>query len=79
MDTSATDHVHGNGGILKSVSNKHGNRFIYVSNDSKMPISMTGHTTFPIPNPLRPPYLNNVLITHNIIKNLISVRKFFSS
>ncbi|KAI3768082.1 hypothetical protein L2E82_18514 [Cichorium intybus] len=76
MDTGATDHVHGNGGILKSVSNIHGPRFIYVGNGSKMPISMTGHTIFPISNPFRPLYLNNVLITPNIIKNLISVRSF---
>jgi len=37
---------------------------------------MTGHSKFPIQNFHRPLHLNNVLITLNIIKNLIYVRKF---
>lgn len=76
MDTVTTDHVNSNGGILKSISNNHGTRFIYVGNSSKIPINMTGHTTFPIKNPFHTLHLHNVLITPKTIKNLVSVRKF---
>ena len=76
MDTRATDHVHTNAGILDSHSNNHYPRSIYVGNGSTIPVVTSGHSTFPISNIYRPLHLQNVLITPNIIKNLIFVRKF---
>ncbi|KAJ9566982.1 hypothetical protein OSB04_002948 [Centaurea solstitialis] len=76
MDTGATDHVHANSGILHSVIDNHDSRSIRVGNGSLMPVMLTGHAPFPMPNPYRPLHLNNILISPNIIKNLISVRQF---
>lgn len=76
MDIGAIDHVHSNEDILKSISNNHGTSFIYVGNRPKMPINMTGHTTLLVKNQFHTLHLNNVLIIPNIIKNLISIRKF---
>nr|GFB84330.1 ribonuclease H-like domain-containing protein [Tanacetum cinerariifolium] len=39
-----------------------------------IPVTNSGHSVLSIP--FRPLRLNNVLITHNIVKNLISVRQF---
>ena len=41
MDLGATDYVHSNKGILKTISTNHGIPFIYIGNGSKMPISIT--------------------------------------
>ncbi|GKC23125.1 putative ribonuclease H-like domain-containing protein [Tanacetum coccineum] len=41
-----------------------------------MPVTHSGHVQ--IPNPYRPLHLRNVLVTPNIIKNLVSVRKFIT-
>lgn len=76
MDTDATDHVYSNRGILESIANNHGTHFIYVGSRSKMPIYMTRHTTLPVESLFRTIPLINVLITPNLIKNLIYVRKF---
>ncbi|KAJ9551935.1 hypothetical protein OSB04_015980 [Centaurea solstitialis] len=76
MDTGATDHVHENQGILHSLHDTNICHNILVGDGSKIPVVATGHTFFPIKNEHRPLYLNNVLITPSIIKNLISVRKF---
>ncbi|KAJ9559993.1 LOW QUALITY PROTEIN: hypothetical protein OSB04_005153 [Centaurea solstitialis] len=76
MDTGATDHVHANAGILKSVLDKHDTRSILVGDGSQMPVVTTGHASFPLNNPYRPLHLHNILISPNIIKNLISVRQF---
>lgn len=77
MDTRATDHVHSNIGIFKSVSNnRHYHQSIYVGNGSAILVVTSGHTTFPIPNTYHTLHLPNVLITPNIVKNMIYVRKF---
>lgn len=76
MDIGATNHFHANACILKFVSNNHYPRSIYISNGSAIPIVTSGHSTFPIPNIYRTLHLQNVLITPNIIKSLIFVRKF---
>jgi hypothetical protein len=39
-----------------------------------LPVTFTGHTYFPSAS--RPLYLYDVLVSHDIIKNLISVRRF---
>ena len=77
MDTGATDHVHTNRGILNSVSNNHYSpRAIYVGNGSAILVVTSGHSIFPVLNIYRTLHLQNVLITPNIIKNLIFVRNF---
>lgn len=76
MDTGDTYHVHANKGILKIVSNNDNNPcFIFVGNGSTIPIKTSGHTSFPLSNLYRPLHLQSVLITPNIIKNLIYVRQ----
>ncbi|KAJ9566959.1 hypothetical protein OSB04_002925 [Centaurea solstitialis] len=62
--------------ILHSVLDNHDSRSIRVGNGSLMPVLLTGHAPFPMPNPYRPLHLHNILISPNIIKNLISVRQF---
>jgi hypothetical protein len=47
---------------------------IIVSNESLLPITSTGHTSFSALD--RPLHLCHVLVSPNIIKNLISVRQF---
>ncbi|GJV20114.1 ribonuclease H-like domain-containing protein [Tanacetum coccineum] len=47
---------------------------VIVGNGSFIPVTHSGHVQ--IPNPYRPLHLRNVLVTPNIIKNLVSVRKF---
>ena len=49
-------------------------QFTYVGDGKRIPIHGYGTTTTPSPNP--PFNLKNVLYAPNIIKNLISVRKF---
>ncbi|GJW05781.1 ribonuclease H-like domain-containing protein [Tanacetum coccineum] len=47
---------------------------VIVGNGSSIPVTHSGHVQ--IPNPYRPLHLRNVLVTPNIIKNLVSVQKF---
>ncbi|GJW95126.1 hypothetical protein Tco_0174798, partial [Tanacetum coccineum] len=47
---------------------------VIVGNRSSIPVTHSGHVQ--IPNLYRPLHLRNVLVTPNIIKNLVSVRKF---
>ncbi|GKA47385.1 ribonuclease H-like domain-containing protein [Tanacetum coccineum] len=47
---------------------------VIVGNGSSIRVIHSGHVQ--IPNPYRPLHLRNVLVTPNIIKNLVSVRKF---
>ncbi|KAJ9553553.1 hypothetical protein OSB04_017598 [Centaurea solstitialis] len=72
MDTGATAHLHADSGILKSFSNKCTNFSVSVGDGSRIPVTHTGSTTL-THNPYRTLSLNNVLITPQIIKNLISM------
>nr|GEY00197.1 ribonuclease H-like domain-containing protein [Tanacetum cinerariifolium] len=47
---------------------------VSVGDAYSIPITNSGHSILPTPH--RPLHLNNVLITSNIVKNLISIRKF---
>ncbi|GKC21764.1 hypothetical protein Tco_1023914, partial [Tanacetum coccineum] len=47
---------------------------VCVGDGKSIPVTNTGHSILPTLN--RPLYLHNVLVTPNIIKNLISVRQF---
>jgi hypothetical protein len=44
---------------------------IIVGNESSLPVTSVGNTSFPTPF-----YLNNVIVTPDIIQNLLSVRRF---
>ncbi|GKA93536.1 ribonuclease H-like domain-containing protein [Tanacetum coccineum] len=74
MDTGATSHLSSHIGNLHTSSLNHNFHLIIVGNGSSIPVTHSGHVQ--IPNPFRPLHLRNVLVTSNIIKNLVSVRKF---
>ncbi|GJU66123.1 retrovirus-related pol polyprotein from transposon TNT 1-94 [Tanacetum coccineum] len=74
MDTGATSHLSSHTGNLHTSSLNRNFHSIIVENGSSIPVTHSGHVQ--IPNPYRPLHLRNVLVTPNIIKNLVSVRKF---
>ncbi|KAJ9566937.1 hypothetical protein OSB04_002903 [Centaurea solstitialis] len=74
MDTGATNHLASDTGILNSISNMNKLNSVLVGNGTSIPVTHTGHST--LYSLHRPLHLHNVLITPEIIKNLISVRKF---
>ncbi|GKE29181.1 hypothetical protein Tco_1444565, partial [Tanacetum coccineum] len=74
MDTRATSHLSSYTGNLHTSSLNRNFHSIIVINGLSIPVTHSGHVQ--IPNPYRPLHLRNVLVTPNIIKNLVSVRKF---
>jgi hypothetical protein len=76
MDSGASSHMASNSGILSHVFSPSYSTptSIVVVNGSLLPVTSTGHTCFPSTS--HPLYLHDVLISHDIIKNLISVRRF---
>lgn len=74
MDTGATSHMTSEQGTLSSYFNLSNNRGIIVGNGHSIPILGYGHTNLPSPHP--PLSLHNVLHAPQLIKNLVSVRKF---
>lgn len=74
MDSRATAHIASNPGILKSVFNLNNENSIIVGNGSTIPVYSSGSSLLPTNS--RPLHLKNVLITPEIVKNLISVRRF---
>ncbi|GKC93358.1 ribonuclease H-like domain-containing protein [Tanacetum coccineum] len=72
MDTGASSYLNS----VTSLSDVL-NRCIYpsvsVGDGYTTPVTNSGHSVLPTPH--RPLHLNNVLITHNIVKNLIFVRQ----
>lgn len=74
MDTGATSHLASDEGKLNSIFNKSNVSSVTVGNGSTIPVITTGHSI--LPNPYRPLHLHNILVTPQIIKNLIAVRKF---
>ncbi|GJW43304.1 ribonuclease H-like domain-containing protein [Tanacetum coccineum] len=74
MDTGATSHLSSHTGNLQTSSLNRNFNSVIVGNGSFIPVTHSGHLQ--IPNPYRPLHLKNVLVTPNIIKNLVSVRKF---
>lgn len=63
---------------FSKVSNK-SNYFssVFVGDGSSIPVSKVGHSVLSPSNPYRTLVLHNVLITPQIIKNLIYVRQFY--
>lgn len=76
MDIGTTAHLHSEEGILKTKSNSIFYPSIFVGDSSKIVVCNMGYTNLSYSNPYRTLSLKNVLITPNIIKNLIYVRHF---
>ncbi|GKG16449.1 hypothetical protein Tco_0358772, partial [Tanacetum coccineum] len=74
MDTGASSYLNSNALNLITIFNKGLFPSVHVGDDNSIPVSNTKHNI--IPSPHRPLHLHNVLVTPNIIKNLISVRQF---
>ncbi|GJY51597.1 ribonuclease H-like domain-containing protein [Tanacetum coccineum] len=74
MDTGATSHLNSNAHNLSTLFNSRLYPSIHVGDGNSIPVTNTGHSI--IPSLHRPLHLHNVLVTPNIIKNLISVRQF---
>ncbi|GJV77739.1 ribonuclease H-like domain-containing protein [Tanacetum coccineum] len=74
MDTSASSYLNSHSSNLSTVYNKCLYPLVCVGDGKSIPVTNTGHSILPTLN--RPLYLHNVLVTPNIIKNLIYVRQF---
>jgi hypothetical protein len=74
MDSGATAHMASDPGMLHSLHKSLPSSFVTVGNGSTLPISHVGHTS--IPASARKLHLRNVLLVPNIVKNLISIRRF---
>ncbi|GKB63869.1 ribonuclease H-like domain-containing protein [Tanacetum coccineum] len=74
MDTGATSHLISNARNLSTIFNKRLFPSIHVGDGNSIPVTNTEHSI--IPSIHCPLHLHNVLITLNIIKNLIYVRQF---
>lgn len=74
MDTRATSHMTTSQGNISSYFKLSKNNKIIVGNGHFLPIYGLGSTH--LNNPHQPLVLNNVLHAPNLIKNLVSIRKF---
>ncbi|XP_074287645.1 uncharacterized protein LOC141612793 [Silene latifolia] len=74
MDTGATSHMTANAGTLSSYFNSSIKNGIIVGNGKTIPISGYGQSK--INHPKHPFILKNVIHAPDIVKNLVSVRKF---
>ncbi|GJZ96554.1 ribonuclease H-like domain-containing protein [Tanacetum coccineum] len=74
IDTGASSYLNSNATNLSTLFNSCMYPSVLVGDGKSIPVTNTGHST--LPTPYRPLHLNNVLITPNIVKNLISVRQF---
>ncbi|GJZ50312.1 ribonuclease H-like domain-containing protein [Tanacetum coccineum] len=74
MDTGASSHLNDSIHCLSDILNMCIYPSVAVGNGRFIPVTNYGHSV--LSTPFRPLRLNNVLITPNIVKNLISVRQF---
>ncbi|GJY62274.1 ribonuclease H-like domain-containing protein [Tanacetum coccineum] len=74
MDTGASSHLAENTGMLTSFSNPSMYKSVFVGNGQPIPVTHTGHSLLHTLH--KPLHLHHVLVTPNIIKNLIYVRQF---
>ncbi|GJY99758.1 ribonuclease H-like domain-containing protein [Tanacetum coccineum] len=74
MDTGASSHLNDSVTSLSVVFNTCIYPSVLVGDGYTIPVTNTGHSILPTPH--RPLYLNNVLITPHIVKNLIYVCQF---
>ncbi|XP_071700015.1 uncharacterized protein [Rutidosis leptorrhynchoides] len=74
LDTGASNHLTSCVNSLSSVFNNCKYPSVAVGDGKTIPVTNTGHSLLPTSH--RPLHLNNVLLTPNIVKSLISVRQF---
>nr|GEX96222.1 hybrid signal transduction histidine kinase M [Tanacetum cinerariifolium] len=74
MDTGLSSHLNSNASNLRTIFNQRLFPSVHVGDGNSIPVINTGHCT--IPSAHRPLHLHNVLVTPNIIKNLIYVCQF---
>ncbi|XP_071739699.1 uncharacterized protein [Rutidosis leptorrhynchoides] len=74
MDTGAPTHLTSRINNLSTIFNHCIYPYVVVGDGNSIPVVNTGHSI--LPNPNRPLHLSNVLVTPNIVKNLISVHRF---
>lgn len=74
MDSGATTHLAANTRILDSGLNHNVKHTVIVSNGSKLHVTSIGSSSLPTNS--RTLSLDNVLVTPQIVKNLISVCQF---
>ncbi|GJX75456.1 ribonuclease H-like domain-containing protein [Tanacetum coccineum] len=74
MDTGASSHLNDSVHCLSDILNMCIYPFVGVGDGRLIPVTNSGHNV--LSTPFHPFHLNNVLITPNIVKNLISVRQF---
>lgn len=74
MDSGATAHLSVTTGTLDPYLNHNISHSVIVGNGSKLPVTSIGSSS--LRTNTRPLSLQNVLVTPQIVKNLISVRKF---
>ncbi|GJW99365.1 ribonuclease H-like domain-containing protein [Tanacetum coccineum] len=74
MDTGASSHFADNTCMLSSFSNPSIYKSVFVGNGQSIPVTNTGHSLLYTRH--KPLHLHHILVTPNIIKNLIFVRKF---
>ena len=74
MDTGATAHMSAHPGNLASFTPVLTDRRIIVGDGSTLPITHIGHASFPSTS--RPLSLSNILVSPDLIKNLVSVKRF---
>ncbi|GKA99629.1 ribonuclease H-like domain-containing protein [Tanacetum coccineum] len=74
MDTGASFHLAENTCMLTSFSNSSLYKSVIIGNGQPIPVTHMGHSLLHTPH--KPLHLHHVLVTPNIIKNLIFVRQF---
>nr|GEU50304.1 ribonuclease H-like domain-containing protein [Tanacetum cinerariifolium] len=74
MDTGASSHLNSFISNLSTIFNSCMYPSVLVGDEKSIPVTNTSHSTLRTPH--RTLHLNNILITPNIVKNLISVRQF---
>nr|GEY72391.1 ribonuclease H-like domain-containing protein [Tanacetum cinerariifolium] len=74
MDTGASSYLNSSANNLSTLFNTRLFPSIHVGDGNSIPVTNTGHSIIPSSN--RPLHLHNVLVTPNIIKNLISIHQF---
>nr|GEZ85006.1 ribonuclease H-like domain-containing protein [Tanacetum cinerariifolium] len=74
MNTGASSHLNSSTSNLSTIFNSCMYPSVLVGDRKSIPVTNTGHRTLRTPH--RTLHLNKVLITPNIVKNLISVRQF---
>ncbi|GJU68433.1 ribonuclease H-like domain-containing protein [Tanacetum coccineum] len=74
MDAGASSHLANNTGVLTSFSDQSIYKSVFVGSGQPIPVTNTSHSLLHTPH--KPLHLYHILVTPNIIKNLIYVRKF---